>query len=591
LAEVGVAFVSIVPSAKGFGAKLNSEVGPASANAGKTSSKKFGGAFAGGFKGALAGVGIASVVAGGVSLLKGAVAEAREAQKVGALTTAIIKATGGAANVSAGQVGKLATSLSNKTAVDDEVIQKGANLLLTFKNVRNEAGKGNKVFDQATAAAVDLSAAGFGSVDSASKMLGKALNDPLKGLTALGRAGVTFTAGQEKQIKALVKSGDVLGAQKIILGEVKSQVGGAAAASATAGERMKVAFDNAKESLGTALLPSIDKLQNAITTKIIPAIVKFIGFLQKNPAIVKAFAIGIAAIAAAFVVAFVAANAIIIGIGLLVGAIVAAYLKFETFLTIVNAVFSFIAGFIKFQIQLIILAVKVGIAIIVAVWGFLKKIPGIVRTVFNFVKSVISTVVGFIVGFIRGAINKVLAIWRGIQKIAGFVRSAFNTARSVISSAMSAVVGFIRSGIDKAVGFFRGLLGKIKSALGNAKNALVQAGKKFASKLGLASPSKLFAKYGAWTVEGYVKGIKGETPTVTPAIGALADATIGAGAGIGSRFSAGNVAASSGAVAIGDRPIVDGSQVIGYLRDIATNRARIEIASNDLQAATSTRLG
>ena len=32
-------------------------------------------------------------------------------------------------------------------------------------------------------------------------MLGKALNDPVKGITALGRAGVTFTDEQKKQIK------------------------------------------------------------------------------------------------------------------------------------------------------------------------------------------------------------------------------------------------------------------------------------------------------------------------------------------------------------------------------------------------------
>ena len=48
-------------------------------------------------------------------------------------------------------------------------------------------------------------------------MVGKALNDPLKGLTALSRIGVQFTAQQQEQIKAMVEVGDVAGAQKIIL--------------------------------------------------------------------------------------------------------------------------------------------------------------------------------------------------------------------------------------------------------------------------------------------------------------------------------------------------------------------------------------
>lgn len=218
---------------------------------------------------------------GGV--LRESVGEARESQKVGATTAQVIKATGGAAKVSAGQVGDLATQLSNKAGVDDEAIQSGANLLLTFKNVRNEAGKGGAVFDRATAAAVDLSATGFGSISGSSKMLGKALNDPVKGISALSRAGVTFTAQQKEQIAALVKTGDVLGAQKIILGEVEAQVGGVAAAQATAGEKAKVMADNLKEQLGTALLPTLDRLAGFFTTTLGPAISS--GITKVGPAL------------------------------------------------------------------------------------------------------------------------------------------------------------------------------------------------------------------------------------------------------------------------------------------------------------------
>ena len=111
--------------------------------------------------GAFAGLAIAGKAA---NFLREANAEARESQKVNAITANAIKATGGAAKVTAKDVAGLAKSISNKTGVDDEAIQSGSNLLLTFKNIRNEAGKGNKVFDEATQAAVDLSAAGFGSI-------------------------------------------------------------------------------------------------------------------------------------------------------------------------------------------------------------------------------------------------------------------------------------------------------------------------------------------------------------------------------------------------------------------------------------------
>lgn len=222
------------------------------------------------------GIGIlGAAAAGGIAIFaKGALAEARDAQKVAATTTQIIKSTGGAAKVTAGQVGDLAERLSVKAGVDDEVIQTGANLLLTFKNVRNEAGKGAKIFDRATAAAVDLSAAGFGSVDSSAKMLGKALNDPLKGITALSRAGVTFTESQKKKIESLVKEGDVLKAQKIILREVESQVGGVAAANATLGDKAKVAWGNFQEAVGTRFLPVWDKLVGGFI-KALPKVLAF----------------------------------------------------------------------------------------------------------------------------------------------------------------------------------------------------------------------------------------------------------------------------------------------------------------------------
>ena len=59
---------------------------------------------------------------------------------------------GGSANVTAKQVDKLSASLMEKSGVDDEVIQSGENMLLTFTKIRNEAGKGNDIFNQATKA-------------------------------------------------------------------------------------------------------------------------------------------------------------------------------------------------------------------------------------------------------------------------------------------------------------------------------------------------------------------------------------------------------------------------------------------------------
>ena len=276
--EVGTGYITIIPVAEGFMGKMQAAVAPQADKAGDDAGKRMGKGVKGGLGAVAAGAGklLAPIGAALAAVeIKGffddAIGEAREAEKVGKTTEAIIKATGGAAKISADQMGDLAESISNKTGMDDEAIQSGANLLLTFKNVRNEVGAGANIFDRATAAAVDLSAAGFGSVDGASKMLGKALNDPIKGISALGRAGVTFSEDQKKAIKQMVATGDVLGAQKMIMKEVESQVGGVAAANATAAEKMEVAWGNFKEGIGTKMLPVLDFFANIITENVLPA--------------------------------------------------------------------------------------------------------------------------------------------------------------------------------------------------------------------------------------------------------------------------------------------------------------------------------
>ena len=278
--EVASAFVSLMPSFKGGQAAIGRELGGIGDKAGKQAGGRFGRVFATAAQKPFRALGAAAIAlfAGQqiVGFFKEANAEARESQKVGAITANAIKVTGGAAKVTSAQVDALAASISNKTAVDDEAVQAGSNLLLTFKNIKNEGTGLNAVFDRSTAAAVDLSAAGFGSIEGASKMLGKALNDPLNGMTALGRAGVTFTDAQKKQVKGMVEAGNVLGAQKLILAEVESQVGGAAAASATAGERLTTIWNNTKEAIGTRLLPILDRLYAWFADQI-PKIMAFAG--------------------------------------------------------------------------------------------------------------------------------------------------------------------------------------------------------------------------------------------------------------------------------------------------------------------------
>lgn len=215
-------------------------------------------------------------VAAGVAGVVGGkfVAAAYESQKVMKQTEAIIRTTGGAAGLTADQIGELSEKLSVQAGIDDELIQSSLNLLLTFKAVRNEVGAGNDVFNRAAQAALDMGNI-FGSTDNAAKMLGKALSNPIKGITQLGRVGITFTDQQKNQIKTLTESGNILEAQKIILGELEGRYAGAAASGATAFDRMKVAIGNAAEDLGNVLIPYVESFANYVIDKVVPVIKEF----------------------------------------------------------------------------------------------------------------------------------------------------------------------------------------------------------------------------------------------------------------------------------------------------------------------------
>jgi hypothetical protein len=165
---------------------------------------------------------------------------------------------------------KLAEKTARLTGVDQNLIKQGQALLSTFKNVAKDADTVGGVFDRATKAAIDLAAAGFGSVETNAIQLGKALEDPVKGLAALGKSGVTFTAEQKELIKTLVETGRVAEAQEIILAAVETQVGGTAEATANASDKMRVAWSLLQEQLGERLLPIFEKFSGFVIDKLIP---------------------------------------------------------------------------------------------------------------------------------------------------------------------------------------------------------------------------------------------------------------------------------------------------------------------------------
>lgn len=241
--------------------------------------RSLGPALAGTFVGAAVGAGVGSFFRTGLSEVKDYQAGLAQARQV-------ILTTGGAAGVSAGHVETLAAAIEHYSGQTDDSIVKSENLLLTFTNIRNSAGKNNDIFDQATKLTADMAKVFGGDASASAIQLGKALNDPTKGITALTRVGVSFSAGQKATIKSLQDSGNVAGAQKVILAELQKEVGGSAAAygKTLPGQldRAKRAFEGVAQTVLTAMLPVLTRTLSFVTTTVLPAFGRLSDFLQKN---------------------------------------------------------------------------------------------------------------------------------------------------------------------------------------------------------------------------------------------------------------------------------------------------------------------
>jgi hypothetical protein len=216
---------------------------------------------------------------------------------------AALKSMGGASGKTAADLQASAKALQDVAAIDDdEILRKVTANLLTFGKIAGPT------FDRAQVAVVDLATRMKMDLQAATLLVGKALNDPVKGLTAMGRAGIQFTADQKTLIKSLVDTGRTAEAQAIILGELERQFGGSAKAAADANPyaRLQIAFGELTEVIGAKLLPVITPVIEKLTALLN-------GFDKLSPAMQNFVLIG-GLIAAAI-------GPVLVGVGMLISAV------------------------------------------------------------------------------------------------------------------------------------------------------------------------------------------------------------------------------------------------------------------------------
>lgn len=210
----------------------------------------------------IAAVGATAAIGGLTAAAYTSVQAFNESAQVGAQLEAVLKSTKGAAGLTKAALEEQATALMNLTGVSDEAVKSSQAMLLTFTNIKGGVLKDatSTVLDMATAMNSGLTPSAE-ELRAQSIQLGKALNDPINGITALTRVGVTFTDKQKEQIAALVESGHTMEAQKLILAELSTEFGGSAKAAGEtfAGQLniLKQNFGELQESIGGVIVEAI----------------------------------------------------------------------------------------------------------------------------------------------------------------------------------------------------------------------------------------------------------------------------------------------------------------------------------------------
>ena len=175
---------------------------------------------------------------------------------------AALKSTGNAVRISHKELTLMASGLQSVTKFGDEAIIEAQALMLTFTNI------GKEVFPDTMEAVLNLSEALGQDLQQTVIQVGKALNDPVKGMTALRRVGIQFSKEQEKQIKHFSNLNDAASAQKVILEELERQFGNMAIASRKTLAGSFAALSNSwgdmMEEMGKVLAPFMSALATSL---------------------------------------------------------------------------------------------------------------------------------------------------------------------------------------------------------------------------------------------------------------------------------------------------------------------------------------
>lgn len=332
---------------------------------------------------------------------------ASDHQNTEAQLTAVLQSTKDASGATADGINQLADALEQTTGYSKDTILGIDNLLLGFTNISSQT------LPAATQAILDFATRTGTDATSATQLLGRALQDPTVGMTALRREGLVLSDQQQQMVKDFQAAGDMANAQGVIIDALNTKYGGAAEQTNTLAFQQRLLQSQVEEvqvSIGTALLPTITSLLAAIE----PVITAMIKWTEAHPELTRDILIGTAAIAATTIALVAMAGAML-------------------FLDVVSL-----------PLTLTILAVGAAIAALVilavTVHDNWNMIADFFKTLWSDVQNIFHEAITNIIAFFQPLLNIVDQIVAGIEAVANGIGSAVGAVGGAVSGAVHAII-------------------------------------------------------------------------------------------------------------------------------------------------------
>jgi hypothetical protein len=211
-----------------------------------------------------------------ITIYKKAITESQNFAKEQGQLEAVIKSTGMAAGFSALQLNKMADSFAKSTTFTVGEITKAQTRLLSYSGIVGDT------FPEAMQITIDMAARMGMSIEQSAETIGRALDIPSQGLSALSRQGFRFTESQKALVEQFEATGRVAEAQKIIIDSVTASYGGAAEALNTGLVKATADAEKAYQDLLTTI-GNTSLVQN-VTTSVFSSLT---GYLQDMKRIIE----------------------------------------------------------------------------------------------------------------------------------------------------------------------------------------------------------------------------------------------------------------------------------------------------------------